>query len=778
MLTKDTNNLPGQIITFYSYKGGTGRSMAVANLSCLLGRDLSRTSQRVLIMDWDLEAPGLHRYFSARCELPQFREQEGVANYFQALIGLLQDSPELYQALTAPGGCKLLEQTMPLGRYITPDVVPGVDFMRAGLFNSDYARLASAFNWVNFYNQFGGVIRTFREMLAENYAYILIDSRTGITDVSGICTTLLPEKLVGVFVPNRQSLDGLCDIVRQAIDYRSKADDDFRPLSVFPLPSRIENAEKGLKDEWRTTYQKTFEALFKQEYQINNCDLTDYFTEVSLPHTSYYAYGEKIAVLEEKVRDAQSLSTAYARFFDRLFHLDTPWELPETSPQTAVALSAPAPTRFTEPLYDAFLSYAKADQVDVARMEAKLSELDVRCFFDKRDLLPGEEWVSAISQAMAASRAVLVFFGPTGTPPWSDQSSLSMLESYAKQPEKRVIPVLLPGASLDTFRPPTFLSNFLAVEIGSLRDQDGVLRIARAVLATRAGSDLAPSMPTPRRGARAWIGPAATAAVVLIAAFTGYFGFLRHSEPRPSIANPPSNSTRAGSSTPSIPGGKTPPALSCYVDTASNWNWSKADAPTIELKIDGTQIGQVLLDKNADAVLPFPCQSGKQNELFVQAHFASDNPSCTYRFQVDEPQHYNLQIAIAPQKNITCSLSPVPALPAWGVMVSADKTLEPAPGSNGGPSAEWEPVRAWRAGYKNAVIFHQGTYFWTVIPEPDQPSAEATMRKLRTSPLYKSWADATVLEISKWCPGARYEKTLQVAEASIALYECESTPPK
>jgi cellulose biosynthesis protein BcsQ len=291
MLTDDDDNLPGQIITFYSYKGGTGRSMAVANLSCLLGRELAPTSRRVLIMDWDLEAPGLHRYFSARCELPQYRDQEGVANYFHTLLGRLQGSPDLYRTLTAAGGSDLLRTTMPLERYITPDVVPGVDLMRAGLFNADYGRIASGLDWVSLYNKFGGIIRTFREMLAEQYAYILIDSRTGITDVSGICTTLLPEKLVGVFVPNRQSLDGLCDIVRQAIDYRSKTNDDFRPLSVFPLPSRIENAEKDLKDVWRTTYQQTFEALFKKEYQINNCNLDNYFTEVALPHTSYYAFG-------------------------------------------------------------------------------------------------------------------------------------------------------------------------------------------------------------------------------------------------------------------------------------------------------------------------------------------------------------------------------------------------------------------------------------------------------------------------------------------------------
>src|SRR5713226_6057245 len=53
---------PGRIITFYSFKGGTGRSMAVANVGYLLASP-QYGAKKVLLVDWDLEAPGLHRYF-------------------------------------------------------------------------------------------------------------------------------------------------------------------------------------------------------------------------------------------------------------------------------------------------------------------------------------------------------------------------------------------------------------------------------------------------------------------------------------------------------------------------------------------------------------------------------------------------------------------------------------------------------------------------------------------------------------------------------------------
>jgi MinD-like ATPase involved in chromosome partitioning or flagellar assembly len=50
------------IVTFYSYKGGVGRSMALANVADIL----CRQGARVLMVDFDLEAPGLEQYFPWR----------------------------------------------------------------------------------------------------------------------------------------------------------------------------------------------------------------------------------------------------------------------------------------------------------------------------------------------------------------------------------------------------------------------------------------------------------------------------------------------------------------------------------------------------------------------------------------------------------------------------------------------------------------------------------------------------------------------------------------
>ena len=47
------------IFTFYSYKGGVGRSMTLANIAELFYQN----GLKVLMVDWDSEAPGLERFF-------------------------------------------------------------------------------------------------------------------------------------------------------------------------------------------------------------------------------------------------------------------------------------------------------------------------------------------------------------------------------------------------------------------------------------------------------------------------------------------------------------------------------------------------------------------------------------------------------------------------------------------------------------------------------------------------------------------------------------------
>ena len=273
---------------------------------------------------------------------------------------------------------KTLDEELPIDNYIISNVVEdvkGIDLIKAGQVNDpEYVKLVNNFDWYEFYTEFELIISIFRRLIASKYDYCLIDSRTGITDISGICTMLMPEKLVGVFTPNNQSLDGLIDVIERAVNYRIRSN-DLRPLAVFPLPSRIDDAEQKLQEDWRTSYQAKFQNLFKKIYKSKKCELTDYFDNIKLPYKSYYAYGEKIAILEEK-KNISSLNKAYQIFFESLIGLDYAWQ-PFEQADIKTALSPPAD--YDEKLrrlrlettagytyvpgykYDVFVSYAHID---------------------------------------------------------------------------------------------------------------------------------------------------------------------------------------------------------------------------------------------------------------------------------------------------------------------------------------------------------------------------------------------------------------------------------
>lgn len=69
-----TGDDAGRIITFYSYKGGTGRTMALANTAWIL----ASAGKAVLVVDWDLDAPGLDRFLHPFLSESQLRSTPGV----------------------------------------------------------------------------------------------------------------------------------------------------------------------------------------------------------------------------------------------------------------------------------------------------------------------------------------------------------------------------------------------------------------------------------------------------------------------------------------------------------------------------------------------------------------------------------------------------------------------------------------------------------------------------------------------------------------------------
>jgi len=346
-----SDNKRGQIITFYSYKGGTGRSMALANVACLLAQRQPSSGKGVLMLDWDLEAPGLHRYFRDRRLQPGAEDpsddKPGLIDLFyeidrrtDSILSISEriklttgDDPQSVK-MDSEEMARAVLDAIKLDDYILKTEVSSLYLLKAGRFErknpETYSARVNTFDWEALYQKSPKLIRVLAERLAETYQYVLIDSRTGITDISGICTMLLPEKLVVVFTPNRQSILGGLKLIERATEYRRESS-DLRPLVVFPLVSRVEANEPMLREEWRfgskdvTGYQPEFEKVLKEVYGLKDVSLKHYFDEMQIQHIPRYAYGEEIAVLAEKIEDKFSLKRSYNTFAAKLVESRAPW---------------------------------------------------------------------------------------------------------------------------------------------------------------------------------------------------------------------------------------------------------------------------------------------------------------------------------------------------------------------------------------------------------------------------------------------------------------------
>jgi len=319
---------PGEVITFHSHKGGVGRSMAVANLAALLaGRNQSTVP--VLMVDWDLEAPGLHQYFAPAADSP------GLLELFTACRDQLQRRSRRSAALDDAAQARQVLDVVGWERYVVRvDQSRPLYLMRAGRFDAGYAERVAAFNWEALFHLCPALFRSFADMLARQFRHVLVDARSGRTDSTGICTTLLPTRLVLLFEANRQSLAGLQALVQRATTYRRSHEDEQRPLLIYPLPARtdMENSaqralcRRGDPATGLPGYQPAFEQALGEAYGLQQLSLESYFDEVQLPQSCSLTRGERLAVRGEPLADRFSVTRSYEALLGWLAGGHPPWQ--------------------------------------------------------------------------------------------------------------------------------------------------------------------------------------------------------------------------------------------------------------------------------------------------------------------------------------------------------------------------------------------------------------------------------------------------------------------
>lgn len=244
-------------ITFYSYKGGVGRSLALANIAALL----VERGRKVVLIDFDLEAPGLDSFD----EFASVAGKSGVVEYVTEFLRT-QKAPALKNYIHT---CDF-----------SPPLPGKLWIMPAGSKSATYNRDRVNIDWGELYDSGMGepFIENWKAAIAsqcEQPDYVLVDSRTGLTDVGGICTLHLPDLLVMVFGLNEQNVKGIAAVAKAVRDAQPERIPQIHyvasPVPNMPsekrglLNKRLEAAGKELGVEVKTILRYYSPAALHEE---------------------------------------------------------------------------------------------------------------------------------------------------------------------------------------------------------------------------------------------------------------------------------------------------------------------------------------------------------------------------------------------------------------------------------------------------------------------------------------------------------------------------------
>ena len=326
------------IYTFYSYKGGVGRSMAMANVAW----ELASRGLRVLAIDFDLEAPGLERYFGV--PVAEVHATKGVIDLIDAFK----------RALSGSGSMADDAEFRRLPDYIRRGIVEygrgaRLDLMPAGRRASEddkraYALAVRTFDWQDFYFNWEG--EAFFEWLRraligpgeQQYDVVLADSRTGVTEMGGVCPCQLADVVVMLCAPNHQNIEGTREL---AADLNSPEVQRLRrnrpPLQIVVVPARVEQRLPELRED----FERRFDAAFAAYRPAAHAALGLTAADLALPYVPEFAFEEQVT--DERATQGQDLTARYRHLADALLVLAGDSVPPALREAAQATLQAQAP---------------------------------------------------------------------------------------------------------------------------------------------------------------------------------------------------------------------------------------------------------------------------------------------------------------------------------------------------------------------------------------------------------------------------------------------------
>lgn len=213
------------IVSFYSYKGGVGRSTTLAAFASYHAR---RTGAKVLIIDCDFEAPGFSNFYgmdeqdlSAKNGVVEYltdvsyledRNILNLENYIHAISASASKDPIGY------AGDKGGEIYVMKAGNLSVELIEGGENAPNGLrtHQDHYLQGLSRIDFANseyITKEFAAMLKHICNNKNYNPNLILIDSRTGFNDIFNNIALRLSDMVVGFFGTSRQNIPGIYEFL-------------------------------------------------------------------------------------------------------------------------------------------------------------------------------------------------------------------------------------------------------------------------------------------------------------------------------------------------------------------------------------------------------------------------------------------------------------------------------------------------------------------------------------------------------------------------------------
>ena len=429
------------ISVFYSFKGGVGRSMAVANVADLL----ARRRLKVLMIDFDMEAPGLEQYFPINQS--ETRNHQGLLDlllcYKQTVsLAATNEGPsfkeierfivEVYKDLPSPAKLHL----MPAGqRDGSPDKL------------AEYAHNLRTFDWQDFISNWGGdrFFEWLRRRVLELYDVVLIDSRTGVTEMGGICAYQLADSILMFSGANLQNIEGTENLVRNFAQPGVQLLRQYRPLDVVVVPARIEQGDRKLLEDLRKRFAVAFDHCTPPALLGAKMG----FWDLKIPYEPHYAFKERVVTDPNKAEVERPIARSFRKIVRCLSLLaESGSALARLGKTSARGATAPEvihydPTRRLAG-FDACILYNEADRRAVGAIAQHLeNQAGLRIWTD---------WITAaganrgaqLEEALLNANCIVVAVSDAGVRGQLLEEVNFVISAAATRMDIRLIAVILP----------------------------------------------------------------------------------------------------------------------------------------------------------------------------------------------------------------------------------------------------------------------------------------------------------------------------------------------